>query len=242
MNTSIKPRLARVSASGVGFCLLVSVVALQSLAQDAAQPETGVPVPATISDDAVRTEGEAAPPVDLHTLLQREQQRLRAGGVNTGKARVSIHGMRDGTTEVRSAEGEVLGRYPAKFFSYSSRGSTEAIERLNAEREARKEKFAERKKLKQEESEKAMEAAKEKEALEKERAEEEDARWNDDFASKAGEYLDRRSGENLKAVKIDAREIRDDGTLLYEGKEFKPARLWNTRRKQFEMAIPLKTP
>ena len=42
--------------------------------------------------------------------------------------------------------------------------------------------------------------------------------------------------------KIDAREIREDGTYLYEGKPMKPVRLFNKARSRYEMAIPVPAP
>lgn len=180
---------------------------------------------------------------DLPSLLQREQQKARESGAPAGAAPVVLRGEGDGPIEVRNSGGEVIEAYSPEAFTLSGQVSREAVDRIRANREARDAALAERKEAERREADRRLEARKQAEALEKKAEEEREAQWKADFASESDSYKGRRRDQNnVKAVKIDAREIREDGTYVYDGKPMKPTRLWSTQRKRWEMAIPVENP
>lgn len=212
----------RFAVAGVFFVLVVPC-----LAQEASAPEPAV------------ADSERLP--DLRSLLAKERD--RSVGASGGKAVVTLRGRGDGTLEVRGRDGALLEAYPLNAFSPMGQVSEEAVARINAEREAQATDLAARKKAASEALDAEREAARvaaEQEAVQEKEAE---ARWQSDFTAKSDTYKGRRRDrDNVKAVKIDAREIGEDGTVQYEGKTLKPVRLWSTERKRYEMAIPVETP
>ena len=233
MDTSIKLLPVRRTALGVWILLVLPVFAFQAVGQEGSAPVSPVAPAAAESSDVAPSEE----PVDLGTLVLREQRNLT--GADAGKSVLSIRGEGDGTVEVRDADGNLLVAYPAKHFTVSGQVKNEAVGSINAALDAKNKALADRKAKEEVEALKEQEAAKNTEEAKKREAEAAEVKWNEDFAAKSASYLDRKSNSQLKAVKIDAREIREDGTFLYEGKALKPVRLWNTQRKQFEMAIPV---
>lgn len=261
METSLRSRVLRSNALGVWILFLVPVVALQAFSQDIAKPEsgtvpapsapsltappeTGLTIPATESEGPAHTEpGDAGESVvDLRTLVLREQLNVPKSERGTGSAALSIRGKDDGTVEVRDAAGKLLEEYPPNYFSISGKVSAEAIEGMNAFEEVQAEELSARKGKEQEDIEKELEASKEAEARAKEIEKANEVKWQEDFKANAAPYLDRKTKSKLNAVKIDAREIREDGTYVYEGKALKPIRLFSTERKRYEMAIPIPSP
>lgn len=177
--------------------------------------------------------------VDLHALLTRERARLEAEGAIPEGALLSIKATRDGTLEVRNSEGELLEAFTPDGDGLSGKVSAAAVEDLNAARAAEAEAVAALRKAEQEAAEQAAKAQKAKEEAKLKAEKEQEVKWQSDFAAKSEGYTDRKNRAKIKAVKIDAREIKEDGTYVYEGKPVKPVRLWNDRRGQFEMAIPV---
>lgn len=201
--------------------------------------QVGAQPPAPESPSAPKNSAEygqdtSSPDVDLHTLVLREQ-----GERADGTSALSVRGTSDGTVEVRDASGNLIKTYPLSSFSVSGKVSGEAIQKLNAREEVLQEALTGRKELEKEAQDKAVESAKEAEtkAIEAEKASE--VKWQQDFKAKSTPYLDRKTNSKVNAVKIDAREIREDGTYLYEGKAMKPVRLFNKERSRYEMAIPV---
>lgn len=233
METSFGLRPVRRASYGVWVLFILPVIALQAVGQEASEPAPE-PAPApTASSDVVPSEE----PVDLGTLVLREQRNVN--GRDAGESVLSIRGEGDGTVEVRDAEGNLLEAYPAKHFTVSGKVKNEAVESMNAALDAKNTALADRKAKEEVEALKEQEAAKKAEEAKKEEAKTAEAKWNEDFAAKSTPYYNWKENTKVKAVKIDAREIREDGTILYEGKSMKPARLWNNKLGQFEMAIPV---
>ncbi|MEQ1840811.1 MAG: hypothetical protein ABL994_10400 [Verrucomicrobiales bacterium] len=218
----------RSSAVGLGIAMLVQAFPLYAFSQDV--PESAVD--ATPSNTEV-SESE----VDLHTLVLREQS-VR----NDGASSLSVRGTSDGTVEVRDASGNLIQTYPLSHFSVSGKVSSEATEKLGARVEVLEKSLADRKDQEKETQNQESEAAKEAEVKAKEAEKAKDIQWQQDFKAKSTTYLDRKTNSKTNAVKIDAREIREDGTYLYEGKEMKPVRLFNAERSRYEMAIPVPAP
>ena len=100
-----------------------------------------------------------------------------------------------------------------------------------------------RKKAEEDALEQQREAEKARQEADAKQREEAGSNWQADFAASSDSYkARRRNKDDLKAVKIDARQIREDGTVEYGGKTLKPVRLWSTARKRYEMAIPVEEP
>lgn len=177
--------------------------------------------------------------VDLHALLTRERARLEAEGIIPEGAVLSIKATGDGTLEVRNSAGELLETFTPDGAGLSGTVSAAAIEDMNAARAAEAEAVAALRKAETEAKEQAAKAQKAKEEAKQKAVKEQEVKWHSDFAAKSEGYTDRKNRSKIKAVKIDAREIKEDGTYIYEGKPMKPVRLWNDRRGQFEMAIPV---
>ncbi len=215
----------RSSAVGLGIAILLQAFPHYAVSQDA--PESAVH--ATPSNTEV-PESE----VDLHTLVLREQS-VR----NDGASALSVRGTSDGTVEVRDASGNLIQTYPLSHFSVSGKVSSEATEKLGARVEVLEKSLADRKIQEEETQNQALEAAKEAEVKAKDEEKAKEVKWRDDFNAKSSPYLDRKTNTKVNAVKIDAREIREDGTYLYEGKAMKPVRLFNKERSRYEMAIPV---
>jgi hypothetical protein len=233
METPFGFRPVRRASYGVWVLLILPVIALQAFAQEASEPAPE-PAPApTAPSDVVPSEE----PVDLGTLVLREQSNL--AGADAGKSVISIRGEGDGTVEVRDAEGNLLEAYPAKHFTVSGKVKNEAVDTINTALDAKNKALADRKAKEEVEALKEQEAAKAAEETKKKEAEAAEVKWKEDFAAKSTPYYNWKENTKVNAVKIDAREIREDGTILYEGKSMKPARLWNDRLGQFEMAIPV---
>jgi len=233
MKTSFGFRPVRRVAFGVWVLLVFPVLALQAAGQEASE-SAPQPAPApTESSDVVPSEE----PVDLGTLVLREQRNVT--GADAGKSVLSIRGEGDGTVEVRDAEGNLLEAYPAKHFTVSGKVKSEAVGTMSASLDAKNKALADRKAKEEVEALKEQEAAKKTEEAKKQEAKAAEAKWNEDFAAKSKPYYNWKENTKVNAVKIDAREIREDGTILYEGKAMKPTRLWNNKLGQFEMAIPV---
>lgn len=224
---------ARRAVFRVWILLVLPLFSLQAVGQETSEPVAPPPPAPAATSDVVPSEE----PVDLGTLVLREQRNV----AGTGKSVLSIRGEGDGTVEVRDAEGNLLEAYPAKHFTVSGQVKSEAVDKINAGMDAKNKALADRKAKEELEALKEQEAAKKAEETRKQEAEAAEAKWNEDFAAKSTTYIDKKTSSELKAVKIDAREIASDGTYEYEGKKLKPVRLWNTQRKQFEMAIPVPT-
>lgn len=218
----------RSSAVGLGIAILLQAFPHDAISQDV--PESAV--------DATPSNTEVSEPeVDLHTLVLREQS-VR----NDGASALSVRGTSDGTVEVRDASGNLIQTYPLSRFSVSGKVSREATEKLSARVEVLEKSLADRKVQEEETQNQALEAAKEAEVKAKEEEKAKDIKWQQDFKAKSAPYLDRKTNSKVNAVKIDAREIREDGTYLYEGKPMKPVRLFNKERSRYEMAIPVPAP
>ena len=240
MKTSSKTPFARGSALAVAALALLAVMALPGAAQS---PDTGARV--TAPEPAVTPPApRARPRVDLRTLWQQEL--LQASPGNTRVAPLSITGKKDGTLEVRDRAGKLIAVYPPHKYALFGRVSTEALERINEERAALEEEYAGRKQAADEADKRQREADKAAESGERKAAKEKEAKWNADLASKSDSYkansIDGTGGEAVKAVPIDAREIRKDGTYTYNGRNVKPVQLWSPSRLQYEMAIPVEKP
>lgn len=233
METSFCLQPGRRIALGVWFLVTIPFVALQAFGQEASEPESPVAPEAAESSEVV----PSAEPVDLSTLVLQEQSNLKGG--DAGKSVLSIRGKGNGMVEVRDADGNLLEAYPAKHFTVSGKVKSEAVGAINASLDAKNKALAERKAKEEEEAQKEQEAAKKAEEVKKQEAQAAEAKWNEDFAAKSAPYYDWKENTKVNAVQIDAREIREDGTILYEGKSMKPARLWNDNLGQFEMAIPV---
>lgn len=234
METSLGFRAVRRAAFGVWILVILPLVALQARGQDGAAPVApGTPTPETSSELVVPSEE----PVDLGTLALQQQNKPK--GVDPGKSVLYIRGEGDGTVEVRDAEGNLLEAYRTKQFTVSGKVKREAVDKINAGMDAKNKALADRKAKEEVEAVKEQEAAKKAEEIKKEEAKTAEAKWNEDFAAKSAPYYNWKENTKVNAVKIDAREIREDGTILYEGKSMKPARLWNNKLGQFEMAIPV---
>ncbi|MBL7645201.1 MAG: hypothetical protein JNK74_03315 [Candidatus Hydrogenedentes bacterium] len=204
--------------------------------------QVGAQPPAPESPSAPKNSAESGqdtsfPDVDLHTLVLREQ-----GGRADGTSALSVRGTSDGTVEVRDASGNLIQTYPLSRFSVSGKVSREATEKLGARVEVLEKSLADRKIQEEETQNQALEVAKEAEVKAKEEEKAKDIKWQQDFKAKSAPYLDRKTNSKVNAVKIDAREIREDGTYLYEGKPMKPVRLFNKERSRYEMAIPVPAP
>jgi len=172
--------------------------------------------------------------VDLHTLVLREQREN-----NGGASALSVRGTSDGTVEVRDASGNLIQTYPLSHFSVSGKVSSAAIEKVNAREEVLQKGLTERKEQEQAAVDVEAEETRKAEANAKEQEKANEVKWQEDFKAKSTSYLDRKTNSKVNAVKIDAREIREDGTYLYEGKALKPVRLFNKERSRYEMAIPV---
>jgi hypothetical protein len=218
------------SVIGLGIIFLIPVIALRAFSQDSAKPESE-PASAHSADSDT---APSAPVVDLHTLVLREQ-----GTRANGESALSVRGRSDGTIEVRDASGKLLQEYPLDHFYVSGKISAEAVEKVKARVEVLEKSLSDRKGKEQETIDKQIEAAKEAEANAKEQEKASEVKWQQDFKAKSVPYLDRKTNSKTNAVKIDAREIREDGTYLYEGKAMKPVRLFNAERSRYEMAIPV---
>jgi hypothetical protein len=214
---------------GLWAAFLAPAIVFQVGAQPPAPESPSVP-----KKSAESGQDTSSPDVDLHTLVLREQ-----GERADGTSALSVRGTSDGTVEVRDAYGNLIKTYPLSRFSVSGKVSGEAIQKLNAREEVLQEALTDRKESEKEAQDKAVEAAKQAEtkAIEAEKASE--VKWQQDFKAKSTPYLDRKTNSKVNAVKIDAREIREDGTYLYEGKAMKPVRLFNKERSRYEMAIPV---
>ncbi len=222
-------------ACGIWVMLLAPVFTLQASGQETAVHDTkAAPAAAAI----VQTEE----PVDLRTLVQQVQRSAPDGERANGESALSVRGRSDGTIEVRDASGKLLQEYPLDHFYVSGKISAEAVEKVKARVEVLEKSLADRKGKEQETIDKQIEAAKEAEANAKEQEKASEVQWQQDFKAKSTTYLDRKTNSKTNAVKIDAREIREDGTYLYEGKEMKPVRLFNAERSRYEMAIPVPAP
>lgn len=233
METSFGLHPARRAVFGVWILFVLPVLALQAFAQDASEPVP--PVAPVASEPSEATPAEES--VDLHTLVLREQS-VR----NDGASALSVRGTSDGTVEVRDASGNLIQTYPLSRFSVSGKVSREATEKLSARVEVLEKSLADRKVQEEETQNQALEAAKEAEVKAKEEEKAKDIKWQQDFKAKSAPYLDRKTNSKVNAVKIDARDIREDGTYLYEGKPMKPVRLFNKERSRYEMAIPVPAP
>lgn len=223
-------------ACGVWVMLLASVFAPQAFCEETAAPDTKAAPP---TSDSFQTE---EPDVDLRTLVLREQEGVNGGNRPTGESAVTVRGRSDGTVEVRDASGNLIREYPLSHFYVSGKVNTEAMERMKAREEVMNKGLSDRKEAEQAERDQQAEAAKEAEAQAKEAEKAKETKWQEDFKAKSTPYLDRKTNATLNAVKIDAREIREDGTYLYEGKPMKPVRLFNAQRSRYEMAIPVPEP
>lgn len=230
METLLGFCLPRRAAFGAWILLALPVFALQAFGQKAPEP-----VPPVASEPSEATPAEES--VDLHTLVLREQSE-RANG----ESALSVRGRSDGTIEVRDASGKLLQEYPLDHFYVSGKISAEAVEKVKARVEVLEKSLADRKGKEQEALDKQAESAKEAEANAKEQEKASEVKWREEFKAKSAPYLDRKTNSKVNAVKIDAREIREDGTYLYEGKALKPVRLFNKERSRYEMAIPVPEP
>ena len=233
METSLGLCPARRAAFGAWILLVLPVFSLQAFSQETSEPVP--PVAPVVSEPSDTTPAEES--VDLHTLVLREQSE-RADGASA----LSVRGTSDGTVEVRDASGNLIQTYPLSRFSVSGKVSSEATEKLSARVEVLEKSLADRKDQEKEAQNQELEATKEAEVKAKEAEKAKDIKWRDDFKAKSAPYLDRKTDSKVNAVKIDAREIRDDGTYLYEGKAMKPVRLFNKERSRYEMAIPVPAP
>lgn len=233
METSFGLQPGRRIALGVWFLFTIPFIAFQAFGQEGSERVTQAPPAPSSSSDVLPSEE----PVDLGTLVLQEQSNLKGG--DAGKSVLSIRGDGNGTVEVRDAEGNLLEAYPTKHFTVSGKVKREAVGAINASLDAKNKALAERKAKEEEEAQKEQEAAKKAEEAKKQEAQAAEAKWNEDFAAKSTPYYDWKENTKVNAVQIDAREIREDGTILYEGKSMKPARLWNDNLGQFEMAIPV---
>ncbi len=183
-------------------------------------------------------------PADLPALRELiAKERSENGTRATGTAVVSITARENGPVEVRDRDGDVIERIPTDAFAPVGQVSTEGLKRFHDRRAEKEDALAARKKAAGE----ALEQQREAEKLQQEEAakqqEAAEAKWQADFAADSDTYkARRRNQDNLKAVKIDARQISEDGTIQYEGKTLKPIRLWSTERKRYEMAIPVESP
>ncbi len=230
METSLGLCPAHRAAFGAWILLVLPVFSLQAFSLEASEP-----VPPVASEPSEATPAEES--VDLHTLVLREQS-VR----NDGASALSIRGRSDGTVEVRDASGNLIQTYPLSHFSVSGKVSNEATEKMSTHVEVLEKSLADRKGKEQEALDKQAESAKEAEASAKEQEKASEVKWQQDFKAKSAPYLDRKTDSKVNAVKIDAREIREDGTYLYEGKAMKPVRLFNKERSRYEMAIPVPAP
>ncbi len=235
METSHRLSLSRRSTYGIWVTLLAPVFTLQASGQETAISDTRA---ATAASVMVQTDE----PVDLRTLVEQVQRSAPDGGRANGGSVLSVRGRPDGTIEVRDASGKLLQEYPLDHFYVSGKISAEAVEKVKARVEVLEKSLADRKGKEQETIDKQTEAAKEAEANAKVQEEASEAKWREDFKAKSATYLDRKTNSKVNAVKIDAREIREDGTYLYEGKALKPVRLFNKERSRYEMAIPVPEP
>lgn len=230
METSLGLCPARRAAFSAWILLVLPVFPFQAFSQDASEPVA--PVGSEPSEAAPAEES-----VDLHTLVLREQS-VRSDGASA----LSVRGTSDGTVEVRDASGNLIQTYPLSHFSVSGKVSSEATEKLSTRVEVLEKSLADRKDQEKETQNQELEAAKETEVNAKEEEKAKDIKWQQDFKAKSAPYLDRKTNSKVNAVKIDAREIREDGTYLYEGKAMKPVRLFNKERSRYEMAIPVPAP
>lgn len=219
-------------ACGIWVMLLAPVFALQAFCQETVAPDTKA---APAASDIAQT-GE---PVDLRTLVQQVQRNAPDGERANGGSVLSVRGRSDGTIEVRDASGKLLQEYPLDHFYVSGKISAEAVEKVKARVEVLEKSLADRKGKELEAQDKQIEAAKEAEANAKEQEKASEVKWREEFKAKSAPYLDRKTNSKVNAVKIDAREIREDGTYLYEGKAMKPVRLFNKERSRYEMVIPV---
>jgi hypothetical protein len=239
------PGFDRAFAGFLRGCALfaVALVALQSLGQDSrsSTEDAGLDTSSLSTPAAISTDDELT--TDRRESRKQERRARSGSSAPESNSTLYITGNRDGTIEVRNSAGELVQKSSLEHFPRLNRVSEEAIERIRSKKEGLEQDFTERELMEKAEEEKAMRAAEEEAERRKKLEEEAEARWQENFASTSESYYQkRRKRDSVKAVRIDAREIRDDGTYLYEGREMKPIRLWNTQRRRYEMAIPVESP